>query len=199
MTKNTKFALVTVLVLSPAVFAASRPTVRASILPNSRLWVSGTSTVRSFECKATALDAKIEVANADMPREVMSGQKAVQTVVVKVTPKQLDCANSTMNEHMLKALKADKNSLIEFRMSSYDIAQSTGAIKGKLSGSLSLGGVTKNIAFDAKATNGANGALHVVGAYPLTMSEFGLKAPSLMMGTMKVGNKVTVNFDLLVK
>jgi len=31
------------------------------------------------------------------------------------------------------------------------------------------------------------------------MSEYGLKAPSLMMGTMKVGNKVTVKFDLLLK
>jgi hypothetical protein len=39
----------------------------------------------------------------------------------------------------------------------------------------------------------------VVGTYPILMSDYGLKAPTLMMGTMKVNPKVKVNFDLLVK
>jgi polyisoprenoid-binding protein YceI len=130
---------------------------------------------------------------------VLGGKKSVQTVVVKVAPTKLDCANGTMNEHMLKALKADKNPIIEFRMQSYDVAAATNAMKGTLKGTLNLGGVKKEIAFDASATSGTNGSLHVIGAYQLAMSDYGLKAPSLMMGTMKVGNKVTVNFDLLVK
>ena len=199
MKKNNKFALMTLFVLTPAVFAWTQAPHVASILPGSRLWVSGTSTVRSFECKATAVDAAILSESPQLSSEVMKGQKAVQTVVVKVAPKKIDCANSTMNEHMLKALKADQNPVIEFRLRSYDIARATSATKGKLSGTLSLGGVKKEITFDALATNGANGALHVVGGYQLAMSEYGLKAPSLMMGTMKVGNKVTVKFDLLLK
>lgn len=199
MKKNNRFALMTVLVLTPAVFALTQAPHVASILPGSKLWVSGTSTVRNFDCKATAVDAAILSESPELTSEVMKGQKAVQTVVVKVAPKKIDCANSTMNEHMLKALKADENPVIEFRLSSYDIARATSATKGKLSGTLSLGGVKKDITFDALATNGANGALHVVGAYQLAMSEYGLKAPSLMMGTMKVGNKVTVKFDLLLK
>jgi len=199
MTKNNTFALMTVLVLAPAVFALTHAPRNASILPGSKLWVSGTSTVRNFDCKATAVDAAILLEGPELTSQVMKGQKAVQTVVVKVAPKKIDCANSTMNEHMLKALKADENPVIEFRLSSYDIARATRSTKGKLSGTLNLGGVKKDITFDASATNGANGALHVVGAYQLAMSEYGLKAPSLMMGTMKVGNKVTVKFDLLLK
>jgi hypothetical protein len=31
------------------------------------------------------------------------------------------------------------------------------------------------------------------------MTEFGLRPPSLMLGTMKVRDKVTVNFDLYLK
>ena len=199
MKKNNRFALMTLVVLTPAVFAWAQAPHVASILPGSWLWVSGTSTVRNFDCKATAVDAAILSESPELTREVLSGQKPVQTVVVKVAPTKIDCANSTMNEHMLKALKAETNPVIEFRMRSYDIARGKGAMNGKLTGTLSLGGVTKDIALDASATNGANGALRVVGAYQLAMSDYDLKAPSLMMGTMKVGNKVTVKFDLLLK
>ena len=39
----------------------------------------------------------------------------------------------------------------------------------------------------------------VKGVYDLRMTDFGLKAPSLMMGTMKVQDVVKVNFDLVLK
>jgi hypothetical protein len=39
----------------------------------------------------------------------------------------------------------------------------------------------------------------VKGVYDLRMTEWGLKAPSLMMGTMKVNELVKVNFDLVLK
>ena len=186
-------------VLTPAAVAWTVATHLATLQPDSRLWVSGTSTVRSFECKATEIGAKIEAASPEIARDVVSGQKSVQTVVVKVAPAKLDCANGTMNEHMLKAVKAKDNPLIEFRMSSYDIVRSEAATAGTINGTLSLGGVQKDITLQATGSVGPNGTLHVVGSYPLLMTDYGLKPPSLMMGTMKVGNKVTVNFDLLVK
>jgi hypothetical protein len=39
----------------------------------------------------------------------------------------------------------------------------------------------------------------VSGAYPLAMSDYNLKAPSLMFGRIKVRDQVTVKFDLLLK
>jgi len=56
---------------------------------------------------------------------VLGGKKAVQTVVIKVAPKKLDCANGTMNEHMLTAVKAEQNPIIEFRMQDYNVAAAT--------------------------------------------------------------------------
>lgn len=196
--KTQKLALMAA-VLAPAAVAWSVATHLATLQPESRLWVSGTSTVRSFECTATQIDATIESESPEISREVMVGQKTVQTVLVKVPAAKLDCANGTMNEHMLKAIKGKDNPVIEFRMSSYDIARSQAATAGTINGTLSLGGVQKDITLQATGSAGPNGALHVVGSYPLLMSDYGLKPPSLMMGAMKVGNKVTVNFDLLVK
>ena len=45
----------------------------------------------------------------------------------------------------------------------------------------------------------ADGALRVTGKVPITMTEWGIKPPTLMMGTIKVGQVVTVQFDLLLQ
>ena len=196
--KNTKLTLLA-FAFVPAIVAFTVGGTSAKLQPGSRLWVAGTSTVKDFTCQARIVDAAIGTTSADAPREVISGTKAVTLLTVKVRAQNLDCANSTMNEHMLKALKSDAFPVIEFKMLSYDIAKGSTTTNGRLTGTLTLGGVSKQITFDAAGTASKTGALRVVGTYPILMSDYGLKAPSLMMGTMKVNPKVKVNFDLLVK
>ena len=165
----------------------------------SRLWVAGTSTVRSFECKATEFDAAIATSGPGAARLVAGGQKAVTTVTVTVPAERLDCANGTMNEHMLKALKSSEHPMITFTLSSYDIATEGETVKGTLRGQLTLGGVTKPITIPATGTAAGDGSLRVTGSHALNMKDYGLKPPSLMMGTMKVKEIVTVHFDLILK
>ena len=196
--KHTKVTLLAGAIL-PAIVAWTVGGGSATLQPGSRLWVSGTSTVRDFTCQAKIVDASIGTAGAQAAREVIGGAKSVTLLNVKVRPENLDCANSTMNEHMRKALKTDANPVIEFKMLSYDIAKAKATTNGRLTGTLTLGGVQKQITFDAIGTAPVGGALRVTGVYPILMSDYGLKAPSLMMGTMKVNNRVKVNFDLLVK
>src|SRR5688500_5749503 len=104
-----------------------------------------------------------------------------------------------MNSHMLEALKATENPEITFRMESYDLAAAGAGMAGTLRGQLTLGGVTRPIVVEAVAADGGNGTLLVTGKHVVKMTEFGLKPPSLMLGTMKVGNDVTVGFELRLK
>ena len=104
-----------------------------------------------------------------------------------------------MNEHMLKALKADKSPTIAFELGSYELVDANGKVTAKMNGTLSLGGVTKPITLDAELTQALAGGVRVKGVYALRMTDYGLKAPSLMMGAMKVNELVKVNFDLLLK
>ncbi len=196
--KHTKLTLIA-FAFVPAMVAWTVGGTTAKLQPGSRLWVAGTSTVRDFTCQAKIVDAAIGTNGTDEARAVISGAKAVTLLTVKVRPANLDCANKTMNEHMLKALKTDAFPVIEFKMLSYDISKGAATTNGRLTGTLTLGGVQKQITFDAIGTAPASGALRVTGTYPILMSDYGLKAPSLMMGTMKVNPRVKVNFDLLVK
>ena len=198
MRRHTRNATLALLCLAPAAIAWTGAAYQLNLAPTSRLWIEGTSTVRSFTCKATAFEAAVETTTPTAAAAVMAGEKAVKSVEVKVPATKLECGNGTMNEHMLKALKAKDNPVIEFKVASYEMAKADGGMRGQLTGTLTLGGVTKPVTVTALGSEEA-GTLHVTGSHEVLMTQFGLKPPSLMMGTMKVNERVKVNFDLLLK
>ena len=170
---------------------------RLTLQPESRLWVEGTSTVRSFSCKATEVDATVD-GTANAVAQVAAGEKGVGAVRVRVETAKLECGNGTMNDHMRKALKAATNPVIEFQLSDYEVSRGADGVTGTLNGTLSLGGVKQTIALPATGKSEGD-ALRVTGSYPLKMTEYGLKPPTLMFGRIKVGETVTVKYDLLLK
>jgi len=192
-------ATLALVLLLPALAAATRRDAPLDLQPESRLWVAGTSTVRSFQCQAGAFDAKVESGGADAVAAVLDGQKAVSRVEVTVPAEKLDCRNGTMNEHLRKAIKAKEFPTVIFRASSYDLSRASESVVVTLNGSLTLGGVEKPITVKAIAKAGDNGTLIVSGTREVRMTEFGLKPPTLMLGTMKVDEKITVGFDVVLK
>jgi len=177
-----------------ALLAAWRPLMAPLTLKTgSRVWFDGTSTVRSWSCTAPRIDAAID-ADEGAPAAVLAGQKAVKTVTLTFPVAQLDCDNNTMNGHMMKALNAESQQTIRFTLTGYELARSA-AVTGTLQGTLLLNGQTRPISFPATFAS-ANGALRVTGRYALKMTDWGVVPPKLMMGTLKVGETVTVNFDL---
>lgn len=171
-----------------------------TLQPESRLWVEGTSTVRSFSCKAGTVQVSVETNSATPVNAAAAGEKVVESMRVEVPSRALDCDNGKMNGHMYKAIKADAHPAIIFTLSSYEFASNRstpGAVI--LTGTLVLGGVEKPATVQAQVQETADGFLRVTGAHEIRLSEFGLKAPSLMLGTMKVGDVVQVKYDLLLK
>jgi polyisoprenoid-binding protein YceI len=189
----------TLVMLLPVLAAAPRRDAALDLQPESRLWVAGTSTVRAFQCQAGTFDAKIESSGADAVAAVLAGEKAVSTIEVTVPAEKLDCRNGTMNEHMRKALNAKEFPTVVFRAASYDLSRTGESVAVTLNGSLTLGGLEKPITVKAQAKPGPDGTLIVSGTREVRMTEFGLKPPTLMLGTMKVDEKITVGFEVVLK
>lgn len=157
--------------------------------PSSTLTVEGTSTVRGWKCAAKKLDAAIVAeTSADL-----SG--FVQNAAVIIPVAQLDCGNGKMNEHMRKALLAEKNADIKFTLNSYELKGNNADLKG----SLQIAGQTQPITIPATVTEEGANVVKVKAAKQIDMRQWGVKPPSLMMGTMKVKELVTVNFDVSIK
>lgn len=197
--RNSKKVLLAVVLLVPAAAAWANPRAELPMLPESRLWVEGTSSVRSFSCKATGFNVDLD-AGPGLTAAVLAGQKAVKTVTVTVPSAKLDCGNGTMNDHMRVAIKAAENPTIRFDLTDYAIAaKGADSVSGTLSGTLILGGATRAIEIPVVARSRSDSTLDVTGSYRLSLKNFGLKAPSLFFGRIKVGDVVKVNFDVLVR
>lgn len=188
-----------VVLLAPAVAWTSwRPPLELE--PGSRLWVSGGSTVRAWQCEATDFDAAVAASRANgVTDAILAGEEAVTTASVTVPVEELDCNNGTMNDHMRKALKAKAHPTIAFTLAGYDLAAAGESTTVTLTGTLSLGGVEKEVTLQAQASERGTDTLRVTGSHELKMTDYGLKPPSLMLGTMKVKNEVQVHFDLLLR
>ena len=186
--------------LGTVMLTASSAVAPITFQPESKLWVDGTSTVRSYTCRAGTLDGSVTAAGGDATLAIAELQKAVRTVDVSVPVQSLDCGNGTMNAHLRNALKMQANPTIEFRLSQYDVVPG-GATEGtvKLKGNLTIAGQERPVTIEANVASDAGGALRVKGSKEILMSEFGVRPPTLMMGTLKVRDRVVVNFDVVLK
>jgi polyisoprenoid-binding protein YceI len=198
MRANIKSTLLALAIIVPASGAWTVANEMLVLQPQSRLWIDGTSSIRSFSCKASEVNAVVEASGPNAIPQLLTGDKGVKTVRVTVPAEQLDCGNGTMNEHMRKAIKLSEHKSIEFRLTDYDVARNADGVAGTINGTLLLGGVTKPITLKAEGKP-EGGMLHITGTYDLNMTEYGLKPPTLMFGRIKVGQTVKVNYDLLLK
>ncbi|HEU0077534.1 MAG TPA: YceI family protein [Longimicrobiaceae bacterium] len=161
--------------------------------------MQGTSSVRSYTCRAARVDGTVATQPGATSVDITQLEKAVRSAEVSVAVAGLECGNATMNTHTRKALKGDANPRITYRITSYDVTPA-GEAEGtvKLNGTLAIAGTEKAVSIDATATTEL-GRLRVRGSRQIRMTEFGVQPPSLMMGTMKVHDPVTVRFDVLLK
>jgi hypothetical protein len=61
-----------------------------------------------------------------------------------------------------------------------------------------IAGTEKTVNMEVTASRLADGSIRAEGALPLLMTDFGVKPPTAMLGTLRTSNKVTVKFSLLV-
>ena len=197
MIKRFRPSMAAALLIAPAAILWSAPAANLVLQSESRIWVTGTSTVRGYECAAGVVNATVAAA-AGAEAALLAGQKAVTAVTVTIPSAELDCDNGTMNEHMHKAINVSEHEQIRFRLASYELTPGAAATTARLTGTLELNGVSKQISLDANVSD-AGGAVKVSGTHQLLMSEYGVRPPRLMLGTLKVHDPVVVHFDLLLK
>lgn len=161
---------------------------QVSLEPDSKLWVKGDSTVRSWTCEAGEFGSVLNVVEG---RDVAT---LVQDATITIPVADLDCNNGKMNDHMRRALKPDRSPSIIYRMKSYRI-DGTRAV---LYGTLTFAGTTRDIEITGTTTT-ENGVVRVKAETQLDMTEWGVKPPSLFLGTMKVRDQVMVGFDVALK
>ncbi len=178
--------------------AGAQGTVRVSVDPESRLWIEGTSNLHEWSCKATALDATIEV-DAAAVQLAVAPPKMLKRVQVKVPVKSLKCGHGGMDDNVYKALRADSDSQISYILGSFEATPSeTSDFSLRTVGTLLIAGKENTITMDVAAVRLPDGTIKATGTVPIKMTDYGIQPPTAIFGRLKTGNDVKVKFELTV-
>ena len=185
--------------------AASAP-IQVRLGPGSALWLAGTSTLHDFESRtAETVVTMTRDGAAPEPRDAaglaaLMRALAVRDVEVTVPVLTLRSEKSGLDKNLWKTLKAGEYPNIVFHLDRYSLPDSGAAgdtIAVKAEGSLTVVGVSRPATLLLRAYPG-DGGLWVEGRYALRMTEFGIKPPKMMLGTLRVGDRITVGYKLLL-
>jgi len=158
-------------------------------LKSHKVTIDGTSSLHDWTSDATKLEWKGTV--------LVEGNKLKEAkdVTVSIPVKSIKSTKGkTMDEKTYEAFKSDKNPAIIYKLT--QITESGGTLKAV--GTLTMAGATKSLTMDVTAKVLAGGDVQFTGKQKLNMKDFKMDPPTAMMGTIKVGPDVTVNFDLTV-
>jgi polyisoprenoid-binding protein YceI len=168
--------------------------------PESRLTLKGTSTLHAFSCATSQLSAKVGVAPSALARGTVADAGTPLKVSVSVPVTTLKCAKGgKMDENMYKTLKADAFPTITYVLDTHEVIPVAGDADNftiRTTGTLTVAGQSTKVAMDVAATRLADGGAQGRGSVDLKMTDFGIKPPVMMMGTLRVGNEIKIEFDV---
>jgi len=180
--------------------------IATSLGPGSELWLEGKSTLHDFESRTsetTLTLARDPAATAPADLEafaqlIRSG--ALRTVELGVPVKSLKSDKSGLDKNLWKYLKSDAHPMIRFRLLRYTVAPA-GAVGDTMQihaeGTLEVAGIRRPDTLEARAYRAAQG-VWLEGNEPLLMSQFGIRPPSMMLGTLRVADRIVVRYRLLL-
>ena len=179
-----------------AILAVSFPLVSCSQakaklnLPESKVSVRGTSSMHDWEVAFEKYEVDFTFRNSD------NGKMSISNVKAVFSGASVTSDNKIMTGKARDALKIGEHPEIVFISDGAEnVVKKEEEISGTLNGKLSVGGVSKtiDIAFSGKI-NGDS--ILISGSEEVNMADYGIKPPTALLGTLKTGEKVTVELRL---
>ena len=152
--------------------------------------VSGTSTVRGWTCVAKGV---VSVTPGKTSPPVPGFASGVQSATVTVPLKAFQCPDAEMTQHLNEAMKSDKFQEIVFRLEKYEV---TGG-QTQAIGTMTILGVSQPVTFPVTLKASGQG-VEVAGNTRLDMTKYGVEPPVVMLGLLKVGPQIRIEFKGLV-
>jgi polyisoprenoid-binding protein YceI len=187
-TKNIK---ITILALSLIMAFGVLHAQTAYVAKQVKMTVSGSSTLHEWESEVT----KVEWAGA---LKVTGGVLSeVKDVLVKIPVTSIKSTKGKiMDNKTYEAFNYEKYPTIQYKLTSTKITGAGSDYTITATGNLSMAGATKPIEMVVKAKVQPNGDVLLTGSKKFNMKDFSMEPPTAMMGSIKVGEEVTIGFQL---
>lgn len=153
--------------------------------------IKGTSSLHDWEMTSNSINGAIALIKSD------ASNIEVKDINVVVGVRTFESGNRVMNKKCYAALKDESHPNIAYRFKSLESIKSFGnnTFNATLVGSLSIAGVTKTVHIGVKLIANGN-KVSIIGEKALKMSDFNVEPPTALLGTLKTGNDITIEFNL---
>jgi polyisoprenoid-binding protein YceI len=166
---------------------------QTSKLKSFTFTISGTSTLHEWKSTVTKVEWK-GLASVDAAKVLI-----LQNIDITIPVKGIVSEHGRiMDGKTYEAFNTDKNPNITFKLKSFTQKVVSNDLLLAVEGNLTMNGVTNMIMLSITGKVLANGDLVFSGSRSLKMTDYKMDPPTAMMGTIKVGNEVTVRFDLTI-
>ena len=162
------------------------------VVKTVKMTVDGTSTMHKWEMAVNKVTAEGKL--------TMNGStlEGIQSLNVTVGAKSLKSTQGKiLDDKTYEALKAEEYPNILFQLTEVESITPAGTgFTVKAKGNLTIAGVKKPVSMQVSATVASNGYITFKGSRKINMIDHGMTPPKAVMGTIKVGPEVNVNFEV---
>lgn len=183
--------LLAIAALAPLLCPSAARAASARLGPGSFIRIDGTSTLHAWSSESRDFQVDLELGAPGQSLLEAAQAAAPARLSVRVPVSSFKSEHKGLDKNLRKALKAGKNPDIVFALTSYGLQGSTVSARG----GLTVAGKTSPETLQAAlAQDGAS--VIVDGRQPLKMTDFGVKPPTAMLGTIKSGDDIVVTYHV---
>jgi YceI-like domain len=161
------------------------------VLKASKSTIQGTSSLHDWESTITKLEYK---GNFAVENKLVKSIKSVEVTIPVVSIKSTK--GKMMDNKTYDAFLYEKNPTITFLLTNSQLRPEGSGQAFDATGYLTMAGMMKTIKLTGLVKVLANGDVQLTLSKKLKMTDFKMEQPTAMMGTITVGDEVTLNFDL---
>jgi polyisoprenoid-binding protein YceI len=192
-------------VLAAMTFAIGASTAAAQGIPltlkqDAKLVLDGSSNVHDWSCNSTAFAASVEV-DTGFSHPFTKVARPINKVAVTIPIKTLTCGHKKMDNNMYEALKSEQYPDIQYTLTSYTIdltSATTDSFVANTVGDLTVSGKTIKVEIPIKTVRQPGGAVRGEGTVNLKMTDFGIKPPVALLGTLRTRDAIKISFNVLM-
>lgn len=166
------------------------------VLKSQNSKISGTSTIHDWKINVTKFSGNSSIVFES------NNLKDIKAFDIQIAGKDLksEKGSKDMDEKMYEALKIPTNPTINFKLNKIT-ALPTSANGHTLSatGAFTIGGFSKEESLSVQVKPIDSNSLEFSGSKKIKMSDYKLKPPTAMMGMMKTGDEVEIQFDFTMQ
>ena len=125
---------------------------------------------------------------------------SITTLDFVLPVENLKSNEKAMDHNAWKALKYKRFQDIIYKLKKSQIKPSANNQQPILTvGDITIAGVTKEVSIEVMCKVNADKTIYCKGSKKLNMTDFQVEPPSFLMGAMRTGNEIELQFDLIFK